>query len=52
MGTLTTDLAPFAGTIGGGFFIGFLTGYAMKKVVKLAAIIVGLYRRVRILGIS
>jgi uncharacterized membrane protein (Fun14 family) len=40
---MATDLAPFAGTIGGGFFIGFITGYAIKKVIKLAAVIVGLF---------
>jgi uncharacterized membrane protein (Fun14 family) len=39
---MATDLAPFAGTVGGGFLIGFITGYAIKKVFKLAAIIVGL----------
>jgi uncharacterized membrane protein (Fun14 family) len=39
----TTDIAPFAGTVGGGFFIGLITGYAIKKVIKLAAIIVGLF---------
>jgi uncharacterized membrane protein (Fun14 family) len=40
---MATDLAPFAGTVGGGFFIGFITGYAIKKVIKLAAAIVGLF---------
>ena len=40
---MATDLAPFAGTVGGGFFIGLVTGYAIKKVIKLAAIIVGLF---------
>jgi hypothetical protein len=35
------DLAPFAGTVGGGFLVGFITGYAIKKVIKLAAVIVG-----------
>src|SRR5215813_2292488 len=40
---LATDLAPFAGTVGGGFFIGFITGYAIKKVIKLVAVIVGLF---------
>jgi uncharacterized membrane protein (Fun14 family) len=30
-------------TIGGGFFIGILIGYAVKKVIKIAAIIVGLF---------
>jgi uncharacterized membrane protein (Fun14 family) len=40
---IATDLAPFAGTVGGGFFIGLITGYAIKKVIKLAAVIVGLF---------
>ena len=40
---MTTDLAPFAGTVGGGFFIGLITGYAIKKVIKLAAVIVGVF---------
>jgi uncharacterized membrane protein (Fun14 family) len=40
---MAADLAPLAGTIGGGFILGFVTGYAIKKVIKLAAIIVGLF---------
>jgi uncharacterized membrane protein (Fun14 family) len=39
----TTDIAPFAGTVGGDFFLGFIAGYAIKKVIKLAAIIAGLF---------
>ena len=39
----TTDFAPFAGTIGGGFFLGFIAGWAIKKVMRLAAVIVGLF---------
>jgi uncharacterized membrane protein (Fun14 family) len=35
-------LSPFAATIGGGFLGGLLLGYALKKVVRLIAIIVGL----------
>jgi uncharacterized membrane protein (Fun14 family) len=46
---MATDLAPIAGTVGGGFAIGFMTGYAIKKVIRLAAIIVGC---VSVLGIS
>jgi uncharacterized membrane protein (Fun14 family) len=30
-------------TIGGGFFAGILIGYALKKVVKVVAIVVGLF---------
>ena len=40
---MTADLIPFAGTIGGGFFVGLLTGYAIKKIIKIAAAIVGLF---------
>jgi len=39
---MATDLAPFAGTVGGGFLLGFITGYAIKKIIKLA-VIVGLF---------
>jgi uncharacterized membrane protein (Fun14 family) len=37
------NAGPFIGTIGGGFFVGILIGYALKKVVKIAAIVVGLF---------
>jgi uncharacterized membrane protein (Fun14 family) len=41
---LSTDLfAPITATIGGGFFGGLLLGYAIKKVIKLIAIIAGLF---------
>jgi uncharacterized membrane protein (Fun14 family) len=30
-------------TLGGGFFVGVLIGYALKKVIKLVAVIVGLF---------
>jgi uncharacterized membrane protein (Fun14 family) len=36
-------LTSVSGTIGGGFFGGFLIGYALKKVVKLMAVVVGLF---------
>jgi uncharacterized membrane protein (Fun14 family) len=32
-----------AATIGGGFFGGVFLGYALKKVVKLVAVVVGLF---------
>ena len=32
-----------AATIGGGFFAGILIGYALKRVVKILAIVVGLF---------
>jgi uncharacterized membrane protein (Fun14 family) len=30
-------------TVGGGFFAGVLIGYALKKVLKLVAVVVGLF---------
>ena len=30
-------------TIGGGFFAGIIIGYALKKVVKVVAVVVGLF---------
>jgi uncharacterized membrane protein (Fun14 family) len=41
---LSTDIITFtATTVGGGFFGGLLFGYAIKKVVKLIAVIAGLF---------
>jgi uncharacterized membrane protein (Fun14 family) len=37
------SFAPTAATLGGGFFVGVLIGYALKKVIKLLAIIVGIF---------
>ena len=37
------NLEPLAATIGGGFFAGILIGYALKKVVKIVALVVGLF---------
>ena len=36
-------LASISATIGGGFFGGLILGYALKKVVKLIAVIGGLF---------
>jgi uncharacterized membrane protein (Fun14 family) len=36
------NISSYATTIGGGFFVGVLIGYAVKKVIKIVAIIVGL----------
>jgi uncharacterized membrane protein (Fun14 family) len=30
-------------SLGGGFFVGILIGYALKKVIKIVAVIVGLF---------
>ena len=32
-----------AATLGGGFFVGILIGYASKKVIKVVAVIFGLF---------
>jgi uncharacterized membrane protein (Fun14 family) len=41
---LSSDiLASNSATVGGGFFGGLLFGYAIKKVVKLIAVIAGLF---------
>src|SRR5829696_7049136 len=34
---------PTAATMGGGFFVGILIGYALKKVIKIVAVIFGLF---------
>jgi uncharacterized membrane protein (Fun14 family) len=39
----TNTISPLAATMGGGFFGGVLLGYAIKKIVRIAAIIVGLF---------
>jgi uncharacterized membrane protein (Fun14 family) len=36
------DVLPLISTVGGGFLAGALAGYAIKEVMKIAAIIVGL----------
>lgn len=41
--TTSADFAPFIGTIGGGFFGGMLAGYAIKKIMRIAAVVVGLF---------
>jgi uncharacterized membrane protein (Fun14 family) len=37
------SFGPTAATMGGGFFVGVLIGYALKKVIKITAVIVGLF---------
>jgi uncharacterized membrane protein (Fun14 family) len=37
------NIASITSTIGGGFFAGLVTGWALKKVIKLAAVVVGLF---------
>jgi uncharacterized membrane protein (Fun14 family) len=33
------SFGPTAATMGGGFFVGIVIGYALKKVIKIAAVI-------------
>jgi uncharacterized membrane protein (Fun14 family) len=37
------SLVPSAATLCGGFFVGVLIGYALNKIIKLVAVIVGLF---------
>jgi uncharacterized membrane protein (Fun14 family) len=37
------NFSSLATTLGGGFFVGILVGYALKKVIKTAAVILGLF---------
>jgi uncharacterized membrane protein (Fun14 family) len=37
------NFGPTAATLGGSFFVGVLIGYALKKVIKLVAVIFGLF---------
>ena len=46
---MSSDLFTPLSAIGGGFFGGLLFGYAIKKVVKLIAIVVGLFL---VIGVS
>src|SRR5215211_7312407 len=41
--SIVESLGSTAATMGGGFFIGILIGYALKKVIKLLAVIAGLF---------
>jgi uncharacterized membrane protein (Fun14 family) len=43
MDGIVESLGPTAATMGGGFFVGILIGYALKKVIKLLTLIVGLF---------
>jgi uncharacterized membrane protein (Fun14 family) len=39
----TDTLTSMSATIGGGFFGGLLIGYALKKVIKMLAVVIGLF---------
>ena len=43
MNGIVETFGPSAATMGGGFFVGILIGYALKKVIKIAALIAGLF---------
>ena len=43
MNSIVESFGPTAATLGGGFFVGILIGYALKKVIKILAVIVGLF---------
>ena len=43
MPSIIESFVPAAAAMGGGFFAGVLIGYAVKKVIKLVAVIVGLF---------
>ena len=40
---IVESFVPTAATIGGSFFVGVLIGYALKKVIKLVAVVIGLF---------
>jgi uncharacterized membrane protein (Fun14 family) len=37
------SFGPTAASLGGGFFVSVLIGYALKKVIKIVSVIVGLF---------
>ena len=41
--SILESFVPTAATIGSGFFVGILIGYAVKKVIKMVAVIVELF---------
>jgi uncharacterized membrane protein (Fun14 family) len=43
MNTIIESFGPTAAAMDRGFFVGILIGYVLKKVIKIVAIIVGLF---------
>jgi uncharacterized membrane protein (Fun14 family) len=41
--SIIDSFGPAAAAMGGGFFVGVLIGYALKKVIKMVAVIAGLF---------
>ena len=42
--SIVENFGPTLATLGNGFFVGILIGYAWKKVIRIVAVIVGLFR--------
>jgi uncharacterized membrane protein (Fun14 family) len=43
MNGIVENFGSTAATLGGGFFVGVLIGYVLKKIIKIAAIVVGFF---------
>ncbi len=43
MNNIVESFGPTPATLGGGFIVRVLIGYALKKVIKIVAVIVGLF---------
>jgi uncharacterized membrane protein (Fun14 family) len=41
--SIVENFGSTAATVGGGFFVGVLIGYALKKVIKIVAVLIGLF---------
>jgi uncharacterized membrane protein (Fun14 family) len=41
--SIIESFGPTAATMGGGFFAGVLIGYALKRIIKIVTVIVGLF---------
>jgi uncharacterized membrane protein (Fun14 family) len=41
--SIVESFGPTAATLGGGFFVGIIIGYALKKVIKMVAVLIGLF---------
>jgi uncharacterized membrane protein (Fun14 family) len=41
--SIVENFGPAAATLGGGFFVSVLIGYDLKKVIKIVAVIFGLF---------
>jgi uncharacterized membrane protein (Fun14 family) len=41
--SIVESFGSAAATLGGGFFVGILIGYALKKIIKIVAIITGIF---------